>query len=71
MLQRLKDYLDKNNIAYKITYGGSNNDIENVEVDVLAILEDKDQYEVCHIPSANFIWLDFEEVVGLIADYVN
>lgn len=66
MLEKLKAYLTEHSIEYKTTYGGENHDIENVEVGSFAIIEDSGKYMVCHIPTANYMWLIYPEVTNLI-----
>lgn len=67
MLEGLKAYLIEHNIEYKITYGGDNKDVENIEVDDFAIIEDSGKYMVCHVPTANFMWLTYPEVIDLLS----
>lgn len=64
-MERLKNWLNENNIQYKISYGGTNKDIENVEVGDFSIIEDSGKYMVCHIPTTNFRWLIFSEVINM------
>jgi len=65
-LERLKNWLNENKIEYKTSYGGINKDIENIEVGELSIIKDSEKYEICHIPTANFVWLTFPETIELI-----
>lgn len=69
MLKKLKKWLNENNIEYKIFYGGTNKDIENIEVGEYSIIEDSGKYMICHVPTANFMWLIFQEVTSMIVKH--